>query len=202
MGIVSSPTFRLSFEHGRLHPTFVQFVLLTFYFLVASEDSTIHESNECHECSMRMPSFVDRSVFGCGRRPRWGICESSSVPPSPRLPLPLVAPTKFVFVLLFTPCLAWIRKQPTPADGRVIRDGGSTCKPLKPCDLAPMPQPESAASTAPRVEGRGLRKSFSVDFYQSSGWKARFDRPASFVDLNSIRARRRHVGGVAIHCRF
>jgi len=162
-----------------------------------SRHAGTHSWNSCDSWTVQSLVAAEGRAGAFVNLPR-----SLRVPPSPRLPLPLVAPTKSVFVLLFTPCLAWIRKQPTPADGRVIRDGGSTCKPLKPCDLAPMPQPESAASTAPRVEGRGLRKSFSVDFYQSSGWKARFDRPASFVDLNSIRARRRHVGGVAIHCRF
>jgi len=52
-------------------------------------------------------------------------------------PLP-ARPDEFMFVLLFTPWLAWKRKQPIPADRCIIRDGDPFRKPLKPCDLAPI----------------------------------------------------------------
>lgn len=77
-----------------------------------------------------------------------------------------------------------------------------------------MTQPEFAASTVPRVEERGLQKTFSADFYRSSGWKARLDRAASPLagcagrcrkgtcgdwrpgGLGVLVERSRHVGGI------
>ena len=105
---------------------------------------------------------------------------SSPLPLFPSSPLPLFLPTAS-FIPLSTPCLAWNCKQTIPADCRVIHNGGSFHKSLKPCDLQSVVQSRICGFTAPRAVDRGLRKTFFIDFFHPSGWKASVDRPASFV---------------------